>query len=64
MCNSGAYHSIQSATWRAVDVETMGRHAAGSLVVIALLSDQFFASKFCRFEVEAAVKAGVPIVPV
>ena len=42
----------------------MQEHAAGSVVVLALLSPNYFTSKFCRGELEGAKEAGVPIVPV
>ena len=42
----------------------MQEHAAGSVVVLALLSPDYFTSKFCRGELEGAKEAGVPIVPV
>ena len=47
-----------------VNLELMQEHAAGSVVVLALLSPDYFTSKFCRGELEAAAAAGVPIVPV
>ena len=47
-----------------VSLELMQKHAAGSQLVLALLSPDYFTSKFCRGELEAAAAAGVPIVPV
>ena len=37
-----------------VSMGAMREHAANSLVTLALLSPSFFASKYCRAEVEAA----------
>ena len=42
----------------------MQKHAAGSQLVLALLSPNYFTSKYCRGELEGAKAAGVPIVPV
>ena len=47
-----------------VSLELMQEHAAGSVLVLALLSPNYFTSKFCRGELEAAAAAGVPVVPV
>ena len=47
-----------------VSLELMQKHAAGSQLVLALLSPDYFTSKFCRGELEGAKEAGVPIVPV
>ena len=49
---------------RTVNLEVMKEHAAGSVLVLALLSPRYFTSKWCRGELEAAKAAGVPIVPV
>jgi hypothetical protein len=47
-----------------VNLEVMQEHAAGSVLVLALLSPNYFTSKWCRGEVEGAAAAGVPIVPI
>ena len=47
-----------------VSLEEMQKHAKGSSLIIALLSPNYFESKWCRGELEAAKEAGVPIVPV
>ena len=47
-----------------VSLELMQDHAAGSQLVLALLSPSYFTSKYCRGELEGAKTAGVPIVPV
>jgi len=47
-----------------VNKEIMQEHARNSKVVLALLSPNYFDSKWCRYELIAAQEAGVPIVPV
>ena len=47
-----------------VNKEIMQEHARNSKVVLALLSPNYFNSKWCRYELIAAQEAGVPIVPV
>ena len=47
-----------------VNLAEMQRHAADSRLVLALLSPCYFASIWCRGELEAAASARVPIVPV
>ena len=42
----------------------MGQHAAGSVVLLALVSPNYFDSPWCRHEAVSAKKAGVPIIPV
>ena len=47
-----------------VSLELMQEHAKGSMLVLALLSPDYFTSKYCRGELEGAKEGGVPIVPV
>ena len=46
-----------------VNLAAMQQHVSGSRLVLALLSPNYFTSKWCRGELEAAHAAGVPIVP-
>jgi hypothetical protein len=44
--------------------DLMGQHAAGSVVLLALVSPNYFDSPWCRHEAVSAKQAGVPIIPV
>ena len=48
----------------AVTKDMMGRHPAGSVVLLALVSPNYFGSEWCRYEAVSAKQAGVPIIPV
>ena len=60
----GLGSSTRSATSPATRQQADAGARKGSVLVLALLSPNYFTSKFCRGELEAAAAAGVPVVPV
>ena len=58
------FNSKRDLAGTQVSKEEMVAHAQGSKVVLALISANYFASKWCRIELEGAAKGGVPVVPV
>ena len=58
------FNQIRDLAKADVNKEIMQEHARNSKVVLALLSPNYFNSKWCRYELIAAQEAGVPIVPV
>lgn len=62
--NIPVFNPLEDFVGQQATVEKMEEFVAKSPLLIACLSPEFFRSKFCFAEVNAAAKHGIPVVPV
>jgi hypothetical protein len=58
------FNSKRDLAGAPVTKDIMEQHAAGSVVLLALVSPGYFDSEWCRYEAISAKNAFVPIIPV